>query len=179
MSELGQTRSFGDVGSMPDLPESEHGWAFYEYTRRDAIHAPRWRGGGRRSSRTGCVRCAHEPAPMFRVSASARCGVDSRSEWLRSLAALIRPWRRLPANVLCFGGSLGLRLGAPTRGPCLAKGRKGDHRAVFVPPERRREQGSGRDKRRSLSSKISKHVTASWPRHLTRHWNSRPQPLKC
>src|SRR5215813_3161947 len=28
----GQTRSFGDVGSMSGLPESGHGWAIYEYT---------------------------------------------------------------------------------------------------------------------------------------------------
>jgi hypothetical protein len=27
-----QTRSFGDIGSMSRLPESEHGWAIYEYT---------------------------------------------------------------------------------------------------------------------------------------------------
>jgi hypothetical protein len=26
--EMGQTRSFGDVGSMSDLPESGHGWRF-------------------------------------------------------------------------------------------------------------------------------------------------------
>ena len=32
MTELGQTRSFGDVGSMSSLPESGHGWAIYEYT---------------------------------------------------------------------------------------------------------------------------------------------------
>src|SRR5262245_21353477 len=29
---LGQTRSFGDVGSMSGLPESGHGWAIYEHT---------------------------------------------------------------------------------------------------------------------------------------------------
>jgi hypothetical protein len=29
---LGQTRSFGFVGSMSGLPESGHGWAIYEYT---------------------------------------------------------------------------------------------------------------------------------------------------
>jgi hypothetical protein len=29
---LGQTRSFGDVGSMSGLPESGHDWAIYEYT---------------------------------------------------------------------------------------------------------------------------------------------------
>jgi hypothetical protein len=28
----GQTRSFGDVGSMSGLPENGHGWAIYEYT---------------------------------------------------------------------------------------------------------------------------------------------------
>jgi hypothetical protein len=28
----GQTRSFGDVGSMSGLPESGHDWAIYEYT---------------------------------------------------------------------------------------------------------------------------------------------------
>jgi len=28
----GQSRSFGDVGSMSGLPESGHGWAIYEYT---------------------------------------------------------------------------------------------------------------------------------------------------
>jgi hypothetical protein len=32
MSQLGQTRSFGDVGSMSDLPQCGHGWAIYEYT---------------------------------------------------------------------------------------------------------------------------------------------------
>jgi hypothetical protein len=32
MSQRGQTRSFGDVGSMSGLPESGHGWAIYEYT---------------------------------------------------------------------------------------------------------------------------------------------------
>jgi hypothetical protein len=32
MSQMGQTRSFGDVGSMSCLPESGHGWAIYEYT---------------------------------------------------------------------------------------------------------------------------------------------------
>jgi hypothetical protein len=32
MSQLGQTRSFGFVGSMSGLPESGHGWAIYEYT---------------------------------------------------------------------------------------------------------------------------------------------------
>jgi hypothetical protein len=31
MSARGQTRSFGDVGSMSGLPESGHGWAIYEY----------------------------------------------------------------------------------------------------------------------------------------------------
>jgi len=30
-SALGQTQSFGDVGSMSGLPESGHGWAIYEY----------------------------------------------------------------------------------------------------------------------------------------------------
>jgi hypothetical protein len=29
MSQMGQTRSFGDVGSMSGLPESGHGWAIY------------------------------------------------------------------------------------------------------------------------------------------------------
>jgi hypothetical protein len=29
---IGQTRSFGDVGSMSGLLESGHGWAIYEYT---------------------------------------------------------------------------------------------------------------------------------------------------
>jgi hypothetical protein len=29
---LGQTRSFGDVGSMSGLPESGHGWALHAYT---------------------------------------------------------------------------------------------------------------------------------------------------
>jgi hypothetical protein len=28
---MGQTRSFGDVGSMSGLTESGHGWAIYEY----------------------------------------------------------------------------------------------------------------------------------------------------
>ena len=32
MSQRGQTRSFGDVGSMSGLPDSGHGWAIYEYT---------------------------------------------------------------------------------------------------------------------------------------------------
>ena len=32
MPQLGQTRSFGDVGSMSGLPASGHGWAIYEYT---------------------------------------------------------------------------------------------------------------------------------------------------
>jgi len=32
-ASIGQTRSFGDVGSMSGLPESEHDWAVYEYTR--------------------------------------------------------------------------------------------------------------------------------------------------
>ena len=32
MSAMGQTRSFGDVGSMSDLPKSGHGAAIYEYT---------------------------------------------------------------------------------------------------------------------------------------------------
>jgi hypothetical protein len=32
MTAVGQTRSFGDVGSMSGLPESGHGWAIYEYT---------------------------------------------------------------------------------------------------------------------------------------------------
>jgi hypothetical protein len=32
MTEMGQIRSFGDVGSMSGLPESGHGWAIYEYT---------------------------------------------------------------------------------------------------------------------------------------------------
>jgi hypothetical protein len=31
MSELGQTRSCGDLGSMSGLPETGHGWAIYEY----------------------------------------------------------------------------------------------------------------------------------------------------
>jgi hypothetical protein len=31
-SAAGQTRSFGDVGSMSGLPESGHGGATYEYT---------------------------------------------------------------------------------------------------------------------------------------------------
>src|SRR5262245_66625733 len=34
-SATGQTRSFGDVGSMSGLPESGHGWAIYEYTPLD------------------------------------------------------------------------------------------------------------------------------------------------
>jgi hypothetical protein len=29
---LGQTWSFGDVGSMSGLPNSGHDWAIYEYT---------------------------------------------------------------------------------------------------------------------------------------------------
>ena len=43
---MGQSRSFGDVGSMSGLPESGHGWALYEYTcsssaivRREFHHA--------------------------------------------------------------------------------------------------------------------------------------------
>ena len=32
MTAVGQTRSFGDVGSMSGLPESGHGRAIYEYT---------------------------------------------------------------------------------------------------------------------------------------------------
>ena len=32
MTAVGQTRSFGDVGSMSGLPKSGHGWALYEYT---------------------------------------------------------------------------------------------------------------------------------------------------
>jgi hypothetical protein len=32
MTGLGQTRSFGGVGSMSGLPESGHDWAIYEYT---------------------------------------------------------------------------------------------------------------------------------------------------
>jgi hypothetical protein len=32
MSQLGQIRSFGDVGSMSGSSESGHGWAIYEYT---------------------------------------------------------------------------------------------------------------------------------------------------
>jgi hypothetical protein len=31
-SVVGQTRSYGDVGSMSGLPESGHDWAIYEYT---------------------------------------------------------------------------------------------------------------------------------------------------
>jgi hypothetical protein len=31
LAAMGQTRSFGDVGSMSGLPESGHGWAIYEY----------------------------------------------------------------------------------------------------------------------------------------------------
>src|SRR6516225_6519868 len=31
MTGWGQTRSFGDVGSMSGLPESGHGWAIHEY----------------------------------------------------------------------------------------------------------------------------------------------------
>jgi hypothetical protein len=31
-NSIGQTRSFGGVGSMSGLPESGHGWAIYEYT---------------------------------------------------------------------------------------------------------------------------------------------------
>jgi hypothetical protein len=32
MSQLGQTRSFGDIGSMSGLAKSGHGAAIYEYT---------------------------------------------------------------------------------------------------------------------------------------------------
>jgi hypothetical protein len=32
MSLVGQTRSFGDVGSMSGLTETGHSWAIYEYT---------------------------------------------------------------------------------------------------------------------------------------------------
>jgi hypothetical protein len=32
MTAMGQTRSFGFVGSMSGLPESGDGWAIYEYT---------------------------------------------------------------------------------------------------------------------------------------------------
>ena len=35
MSQMGQTRTFGDVGSMSGLPESGHGWAIYEYTHHE------------------------------------------------------------------------------------------------------------------------------------------------
>jgi hypothetical protein len=31
-NSIGQPRSFGDVGSMSDLPDSGHGWTIYEYT---------------------------------------------------------------------------------------------------------------------------------------------------
>jgi hypothetical protein len=31
MSQLGQTRSSSDVGSMSGFPESGHAWAIYEY----------------------------------------------------------------------------------------------------------------------------------------------------
>ena len=33
----GQSRSFGDVGSMSGLPEIGHGWATYEYTPYSTI----------------------------------------------------------------------------------------------------------------------------------------------
>src|SRR5262249_14554170 len=32
MSQMGQTRSFGHVGSMSGLPENGHGWAIHAYT---------------------------------------------------------------------------------------------------------------------------------------------------
>jgi len=35
MSVLGQTRSFGEVGSMSGLPESGQGCAIYEYATRN------------------------------------------------------------------------------------------------------------------------------------------------
>jgi len=38
MSAKGQTRSFGDVGSMSGLPESGHGGATYEYTPWHLFH---------------------------------------------------------------------------------------------------------------------------------------------
>jgi hypothetical protein len=41
MSQLGQTRSFGDVGSMSGLPESGHGWAIHEYTPWERKGRPR------------------------------------------------------------------------------------------------------------------------------------------
>jgi hypothetical protein len=31
MSAAGQSQSFGDVGSMSDVPECGHDWAIYEY----------------------------------------------------------------------------------------------------------------------------------------------------
>jgi hypothetical protein len=43
MSLVGQTRSFGDVGSMSGLPESGHGWAIHEYAtvvRRGSSRIP-------------------------------------------------------------------------------------------------------------------------------------------
>jgi hypothetical protein len=49
MSQMGQTQSFGDVGSMSGLPESGHGWAIYEFhalsgPHRRALACPgRWR----------------------------------------------------------------------------------------------------------------------------------------
>ena len=93
-SALGQTRSFGFVGSMSGLPESGHGWAIYEpllvvviLTDKLRMHRPLRRRGAGLDSIVLPVRIF----PSARATQSGARG-------------LVRPTRRRPRRRVRTGG---------------------------------------------------------------------------
>jgi hypothetical protein len=64
MSASGQTRSFGDVGSMSGLPKSAHEWAIYEYTSELAARPGR------------DAMTAHDPSAPVRIVVMEGDGIE-------------------------------------------------------------------------------------------------------
>jgi hypothetical protein len=131
MSAWGQTRSFGDVGSMSGFAESRHGWAIHEYT--PSVHTGRDRlskkcesrftltdgesGSGHDATVARCV--VTSPGPSLGSGGSGRSGRASvvpeaqavfsrrRHQPSRPPLAKIRPGSPAPAMGLGTGaGSL-------------------------------------------------------------------------
>src|SRR5262245_50784434 len=69
MTVVGQTRSFGDVGSMSDLPESGHGRAIHETTPSNLLP---WLGGPHFGLAARAMRTSESTTPT-----TAGCRRDS------------------------------------------------------------------------------------------------------
>jgi hypothetical protein len=125
---VGQTRSFGDDGSMSGSPDSGHGWAIYECTpwAGDPGGASRkkWKSVGRcrlRHIRTGCgsTGFAHEHREVAAVGARSRPGRQPPA------TSVSLPCKIVPNVFLnCIGKEVG------HRSPQACEGRQELHAAL-------------------------------------------------